>query len=69
MRSAYFNRTDLVFGDLRGPNIMVTKKGEVKLIDFNWAGIDGQAKYPSLITVALSMWPDGDGALSDEARA
>ena len=53
----------LVFGDLRGPNIMVTKKGEVKLIDFNWAGIDGQAKYPSLITVAPSMWPDGVGAL------
>jgi len=26
----------LVFGDLRRPNIMITKDGKVKLIDFNY---------------------------------
>ena len=40
----------LVFGDLRPLNVMITKANEVKLIDFNWAGVEGQAKYPSLIS-------------------
>ena len=38
----------LVFGDLHPPNVMITKDGEVKL--FDWAGEEGQAKYPSLIS-------------------
>ena len=53
----------LVFGDLRRPNIMITKDGKVKLIDFNWAGEDGQAKYPSLISQEL-RWPDGVKAMA-----
>ena len=36
----------LVFGDLHPPNIMITKAQKIKLIDFNWAGEKGQAKYP-----------------------
>lgn len=48
----------LVFGDLRSPNIMITKGGEVKLIDFNWAGEEGQAKYPLLISKEF-IWPEG----------
>ena len=48
----------LVFGDLRPPNIMITKGGEVKLIDFNWAGEEGQAKYPLLISPEIA-WPEG----------
>ena len=42
----------LVFCDLRSPNVMITKttRNEVKLIDFNWAGEEGQARYPSLIS-------------------
>ena len=48
----------LVFGDLRLPNIMITKDGEVRLIDFNWAGEEGQAKYPLLISQEIS-WPKG----------
>ena len=31
----------LVFGDLRPLNVMITKDGKVKLIDFNWAGEEG----------------------------
>jgi len=53
----------LVFGDLRPLNVMITKDGKVKLIDFNWAGEEGQAKYPSLISPEIS-WPEGVGALA-----
>jgi hypothetical protein len=48
----------LVFGDLRRPNVMVTKDDKVKLIDFNWAGEANQAKYPSLISQEMT-WPEG----------
>jgi hypothetical protein len=37
---------------------MITKDGEVKLIDFNWAGVEGQARYPSLISPEIH-WPNG----------
>ena len=53
----------LVFGDLRPPNVMVTKAHEVKLIDFNWAGEKGQAKYPYLISPGVD-WPEGVKALA-----
>jgi serine/threonine protein kinase len=53
----------LVFGDLRPPNVMITKDGKVKLIDFNWAGEEGQAKYPSLISPGIP-WPEGVKALA-----
>jgi serine/threonine protein kinase len=52
------HRHGLVFGDLRLPNIMITKDGKVKLIDFNWAGEEGQAKYPLLISQEIA-WPKG----------
>ena len=52
----------LVFGDLRPPNVMVTKDGKIKLIDFNWAGEEGQAKYPSLMSQGIA-WPEGVKAL------
>jgi serine/threonine protein kinase len=52
----------LVFGDLRPPNVMVTNATEVKLIDFDWAGEHGQAKYPHLISPNVD-WPAGVRAL------
>ena len=53
----------LVFGDLRSPNIMVKiTTGEVKLIDFNWAGVEGQVTYPYLISKDIP-WPEGVEAL------
>jgi serine/threonine protein kinase len=54
---------ELVFGDLRLPNILITKDGNVKLIDFNWAGEDGQAKYPPLISQEIT-WPEGVEAMA-----
>jgi hypothetical protein len=53
----------LVFGDLHPPNVMVTKKGGVQLIDFNWAGEKGQVKYPFLILMEIG-WPSGVKALA-----
>jgi serine/threonine protein kinase len=52
-----------VFGDLRPPNVMITKNDEVKLIDFDWAGIHMKSQYPLLISPKLK-WPDGVEALS-----
>jgi serine/threonine protein kinase len=53
----------LVFGDLRLPNVMITTKGEVKLIDFNWADVQGQARYPPSISPNLN-WAPGVEALA-----
>jgi serine/threonine protein kinase len=43
---------DIVFGDLRCPNIMVTDSNEVKMIDFDWCGKDGEATYPATLNDA-----------------
>ena len=40
-----------VFGDLREPNVLVTEEGEVQLIDFDWAGHAGEARYPYDIAI------------------
>ena len=49
---------NFVFGDLCLPNIMITTDMKVRLIDFNWAGVDGQAKYPLSILQEIG-WPEG----------
>jgi serine/threonine protein kinase len=50
------HNANLVFGDLRPPNVMITTTKEVKLIDFDWAGDLGQAEYPCLISPSVH-WP------------
>jgi len=52
-----------IFGDLRQPNVMVTKNEEVKLIDFDWAGLHMKSQYPLLMSSNLT-WPAGVEALS-----
>jgi RIO-like serine/threonine protein kinase len=37
---------DIVFGDLWRPNIMVLN-ATAKLVDFDWCGKHGEAKYPA----------------------
>ncbi|KAF8633626.1 hypothetical protein AX17_004418 [Amanita inopinata Kibby_2008] len=54
---------NLVFGDLRAANIMIGKTDKVKLIDFDWVGVHGQAQYPPMISTRIA-WPPGVGALS-----
>ena len=47
-----------VYGDLRQPNVMITREGKVQLIDFDWAGRDGKVKYPIAILTSID-WPAG----------
>ncbi|KAJ6618795.1 hypothetical protein B0H10DRAFT_2164039 [Mycena sp. CBHHK59/15] len=56
-----------VYGDLRPPNIMVTKEKKVKLIDFDWAGKAGDAKYPIHLATNI-IWPAGVEALCNIER-
>lgn len=46
---------DLVFGDLHGPNVMVSGD-RVMLIDFDWCGKVGEAEYPSDINLEEIKW-------------
>ena len=46
-----------VFGDLRGPNILIEENG-LKLVDFDWCGKCGEARYPVTVSVGIE-WPDG----------
>ncbi len=56
---------DLVFGDIRRPNIMVFKsqgKGDEDWrglpVDFDWAGPVCKAKYPPMLNMEIK-WADG----------
>ncbi|CUA72675.1 hypothetical protein RSOLAG22IIIB_04996 [Rhizoctonia solani] len=49
---------DLVFGDLRPPNVLVVEKdGSLhgQLIDFEWCGIEGKARYPAGMNESQSI--------------
>ncbi|KAN0086602.1 hypothetical protein V8E54_000290 [Elaphomyces granulatus] len=43
-----FHGLGFVHGDLRDANIISSDDGCVKLVDFDWAGKDGQVSYPML---------------------
>ncbi|KAI6043610.1 hypothetical protein EDC04DRAFT_669504 [Pisolithus marmoratus] len=60
----HLHSAEFVFGDLREPNIMVTpgKKFTAQLIDFDWAGKEGQVLYPITISPDIA-WAPGVGAL------
>ncbi|KAK0203313.1 hypothetical protein DFS33DRAFT_1474383 [Desarmillaria ectypa] len=57
-----------VFGDLRHQNIMVTRDDKVKLIDFDWAGKDGEAEYPMRLSKKVE-WAPGVGAMEKVYKA
>ncbi|KAH9948020.1 hypothetical protein B0H21DRAFT_735808 [Amylocystis lapponica] len=48
---------DFVFGDLRAPNVLIVDD-RVVLVDFDWCGKAGEARYPSDIALGaeISMW-------------
>jgi len=46
---------NLVFGDLREPNVLFSG-GKVFLIDFDWAGKEGEARYPRRL-LSQGKWP------------
>lgn len=51
-----------VHGDLRAPNIMVNLKNDIQvcLVDFDWAGSDGQVRYPLHLNSSVK-WPGKAG--------
>ncbi|KAF8872350.1 hypothetical protein BD779DRAFT_347432 [Infundibulicybe gibba] len=64
---ARLHKAGLVHGDIRAPNIMIPKNREAKfmLLDFDWAGEIGVARYPANVYRGYKLWrPDGvfDGA-------
>ena len=64
----HLHNNGLIFGDLQPPNIIITDNGDVKLVDFDWAGIHGESQYPFLLSSAL-QWPDGvEGLVITETR-
>jgi RIO-like serine/threonine protein kinase len=49
----------MVHGDVRDTNIMV-KDDEIMLIDFDWAGVLGQVKYPRMVNKAKELGRPAD---------
>lgn len=43
--------SDLFIGDIRDPNVLVNGAGELKRIDFDWAGKAGQVNYHCNVNV------------------
>jgi len=57
---SHLHDNDLVFGDVRSANIMITRNHKVKFVDFDWAGKAGVSCYPLLLSQQI-QWPDGVG--------
>ncbi|KAG6910125.1 hypothetical protein DXG01_012884 [Tephrocybe rancida] len=52
---------DLVFGDLRPPNILIMN-GKVMIVDFDWCGKAGEARYPPSLNIDKALgWHTGVG--------
>lgn len=60
---AVLHSAGLVHGDLRRSNVVVCERAGGKvggmLIDFDWAGVDGQVCYPILLNRSDIVWADG----------
>lgn len=55
---AVLHQADYVFGDLRGPNVMITKNNDVMFIDFDIVGKHGESTYPIMMSPSI-QWADG----------
>ena len=52
------HENDIVFGDLRDPNILYDASNDrVVLVDFDWAGKDGESRYPATLNLG-NVWAD-----------
>ena len=54
------HQADYVFGDLHGPNVMITKNNEVTFIDFDMVGKDGESRYSIMMSPSIQL-ADGVG--------
>ncbi|KAI0739155.1 hypothetical protein C8Q80DRAFT_234232 [Daedaleopsis nitida] len=49
----------MVHGDLRGQNVLYGRRmADIQVIDFDWAGKEGEARYPKDLSPAVK-WPHG----------
>ncbi|KAI6010235.1 hypothetical protein EDC04DRAFT_809040 [Pisolithus marmoratus] len=57
---AGFHKAGFVHGDIRDTNIMVSKSDntQFRIIDFDWAGIAGEVKYPAFLNPEVRR-PEG----------
>ncbi|KAG5635658.1 hypothetical protein H0H81_010494 [Sphagnurus paluster] len=66
-RFVELHQANLVHGDVRGANIMVRKDEMpgLMLVDYDWAGIVGEVRYPMNVNKVDIWWPDdvSDGLL------
>ena len=52
------HENNIVFGDLWDPNILYDpSEAHVVLIDFDWAGKDGESRYPATLNPS-NAWPE-----------
>ncbi|KAJ3510653.1 hypothetical protein NLJ89_g4547 [Agrocybe chaxingu] len=52
------HENDIVFGDLRDPNILyVASRDDMVLVDFDWPGKDGESRYPASFNQS-NTWDD-----------
>ncbi|CAG8583965.1 13175_t:CDS:2, partial [Ambispora gerdemannii] len=49
-----FHNKGFVHGDLRSVNILFGSTGDVKFVDFDWAGKDGEARYPESLNPQIN---------------
>lgn len=59
---AILHREQIVFGDLRRPNILTKEEGTTMkgvLCDFDWCGAHGIGRYPSFMNHDGINWPEG----------
>ena len=49
---------DIVFGDLRGNILYIASEHRVVLVDFDWAGKNGECRYPVTL---MTLNPGGCG--------
>ena len=55
------HKQDMAFGDLQINNILYVPsgaEGHVVLVDFDWAGKDGESRYPATLN-PVNAWHDG----------
>ncbi|THV06215.1 hypothetical protein K435DRAFT_744024 [Dendrothele bispora CBS 962.96] len=60
----------LVFGDLRAPNVLVKPEKTIMLVDFDWCGPAGAARYPSDLNMnsGSGSSPDTSGLWHPDAK-
>ncbi|KAH8817565.1 hypothetical protein DL96DRAFT_1622734 [Flagelloscypha sp. PMI_526] len=57
---------DFVYGDLRPPNVFLQADGLPLLIDFDWCGKKGEARYPTDLAQGVGFREEAEGSLITE---